>query len=775
MDNIYLFMLIAITVLAVVDIVVGVSNDAINFLNSAIGSKAISLRTIMIVASLGIFIGAVFSSGMMEVARKGIFIPAQFEFSEIMLIFMAVMVTDILLLDFFNTLGLPTSTTVSIVFNLLGAAVVMSLIKISASDTQTFADLGNYINTETAFTIISGILLSVLIAFTVGAIVQWVSRLIFTFNYENKIKNVGVIFGGVALTAITYFIFLKGLKGTPYYSDLEGMVEGNEVSIILGSFVFWIIFSYVFQMITKKTVLLFVIAVGTFGLALAFSGNDLVNFIGVPMAAYHSYEAWIAGGMDPSMSMAVLEKKVPAEPLLLFISGGIMVLTLWFSKKAKTVAETEISLSRQGETHEKFEPNRLSRSVVKGTTQLSNYFSIIIPTSVKERLAKSFTKSDNIILTKDQSIDAPAFDMIRASVNLMVAGVLIALATSMKLPLSTTYVTFMVAMGTSLADKAWGRESAVYRVAGVLNVIGGWFGTAIGAFFASGIVVFLINWNPKVMTPVFLLLTAVLLYRNYKSHKKTSNKTIEEDSLTKAESSSVQGVIQESAKNISKVVKRTNRIYSNAIVGLARQDSALLKKSKRQVVKLTEEVDDLRDNIFFFIKNLDDASVEASGFYINILSHLQDMTQSLEYISKVCYKHINNNHKKLKFNQIKELKEIDDKLEILFTDMEVAFKSGTFEDIGVIINEKKVVYALVKEKIQRQVERTRTEESSPKNTTLYFSVLLETKDLINATMNLLEEYHSSHDSSIKPATLSDDIEELRLDGDNASDGKEKSE
>jgi len=775
MDNIYLFMLIAITVLAVVDIVVGVSNDAINFLNSAIGSKAISLRTIMIVASLGIFIGAVFSSGMMEVARKGIFIPAQFEFSEIMLIFMAVMVTDILLLDFFNTLGLPTSTTVSIVFNLLGAAVVMSLIKISASDTQTFADLGNYINTETAFTIISGILLSVLIAFTVGAIVQWVSRLIFTFNYENKIKNVGVIFGGVALTAITYFIFLKGLKGTPYYSDLEGMVEGNEVSIILGSFVFWVIFSYVFQMITKKTVLLFVIAVGTFGLALAFSGNDLVNFIGVPMAAYHSYEAWIAGGMDPSMSMAVLEKKVPAEPLLLFISGGIMVLTLWFSKKAKTVAETEISLSRQGETHEKFEPNRLSRSVVKGTTQLSNYFSIIIPTSVKERLAKSFTKSDNIILTKDQSIDAPAFDMIRASVNLMVAGVLIALATSMKLPLSTTYVTFMVAMGTSLADKAWGRESAVYRVAGVLNVIGGWFGTAIGAFFASGIVVFLINWNPKVMTPVFLLLTAVLLYRNYKSHKKTSNKTIEEDSLTKAESSSVQGVIQESAKNISKVVKRTNRIYSNAIVGLARQDSALLKKSKRQVVKLTEEVDDLRDNIFFFIKNLDDASVEASGFYINILSHLQDMTQSLEYISKVCYKHINNNHKKLKFNQIKELKEIDDKLEILFTDMEVAFKSGTFEDIGVIINEKKVVYALVKEKIQRQVERTRTEESSPKNTTLYFSVLLETKDLINATMNLLEEYHSSHDSSIKPATLSDDIEELRLDGDNASDGKEKSE
>lgn len=745
-------MLIAITVLAVFDIIVGVSNDAINFLNSAIGSKALPLRTIMVVASLGIFIGAVFSSGMMEVARKGIFIPAQFEFGEIMLIFMAVMITDILLLDFFNTLGLPTSTTVSIVFNLLGAAVVLSLIKISGSDSETFADLGNYINTETALTIISGILLSVIIAFSVGAFVQWVSRLIFTFNYEKKIKNFGIFFGGIALTAITYFIFLKGLKGTPYYSDLKGLLEGNEIFIILGSFVFWTLFSFLFEKLTKKTVLLVVIAIGTFGLALAFSGNDLVNFIGVPMAAYHSYEAWVAGGMDTAMSMAVLDKKVPAEPLLLFIAGGIMVLTLWLSKKAKTVAETEISLSRQGETHEKFEPNRLSRAVVKGTSQLSNYFGILIPKSIQEMVAKNFHKPQSLI-TKDQSIDAPAFDMIRASVNLMVAGVLIAIATSMKLPLSTTYVTFMVAMGTSLADRAWGRESAVYRVAGVLNVIGGWFGTAIGAFVASGIVVFLINWNPPVMIPILLLLTVILLYRNYRSHQEKSTKVAEEDSLTKAESSSVQGVIQESAGNIAKVVKRTNRIYSNAIVGLAKQDLDLLKKSKKQVVKLTDEIDDLRDNIFYFIKNLDESSVEASNFYINILGYLQDMVQSLELISKVTHKHVNNNHKKLKFSQVKELKEIDDKLEILFMDTEKAFKSGSFEEIGVIINEKKEVYDLVKDKILEQVKRTRTEESSPKNTTLYFSVLLETKDLMNATMNLLEEYHSSHDRSVEPATI----------------------
>lgn len=745
-------MLIAITVLAVADIVVGVSNDAINFLNSAIGSKALSLRTIMIVASLGIFIGAVFSSGMMEVARKGIFVPAQFEFGEIMLIFMAVMITDILLLDFFNTLGLPTSTTVSIVFNLLGAAVVMSLIKISQSESETFADLTNYINTAKAIEIITGILLSVVIAFSVGALVQWISRLLFTFNYEKNVKNFGVIFGGVALTAITYFIFLKGLKGTPYYKELKSVLEGNEIYIILGSFTFWTLFSFIFEKLTKKTVLLVVIAIGTFGLALAFSGNDLVNFIGVPMAAYHSYIEWVAGGMDTTMSMAVLEKKVPAEPFLLFIAGTIMVLTLWLSKKAKTVAETEISLSRQGETHEKFEPNFISRTVVKGTTQLSSYFSTVIPSAISEKIGKSFEKP-NYTMTKSQSIDAPAFDLIRASVNLMVAGVLIAIATSMKLPLSTTYVTFMVAMGTSLADRAWGRESAVYRVAGVLNVIGGWFGTAIGAFIAAGVVVFLINFNPSVIIPILLLLTVILLYRNYKSHKISSNKTVDEDSLSEAESSSVQGVILESSKNISKVVKRTNRIYSNAIEGLAKQDIALLKKSKNQVVKLTDEIDDLRDNITYFIKNLDASSLEASGFYINILGHLQDMSQSLAYISKISYKHINNNHKNLKSSQVKELKIIDDKLEILFSEIEKAFKSESFEKIGVILNEKKDVFDLLNKKIEKQIERTRTEESSPKNTTLHFGILLETKDLLDATMNLLEEYHNSFDGSVKPATI----------------------
>ena len=760
MDNIYLFMLIAITILAVADIVVGVSNDAINFLNSAIGSKALSMRTIMIVASLGIFIGAVFSSGMMEVARKGIFVPGQFYFDEIMYIFMAVMITDILLLDFFNTLGLPTSTTVSIVFNLLGAAVVMSLIKITASDSQTLANLGDYINTKKAIEIISGIVMSVFIAFSVGALVQWFSRLIFTFQYETKKKYFSVIFGGISLTTILYFILLKGLKGTPFYKNISSFMDGNEMYIVVASLAICILFSYAFQQLTKKSVLIVVIAVGTFGLALAFSGNDLVNFIGVPMAAFHSYEAMqnaflTSGTLPAEFSMSILEKKVPAEPLLLFISGAIMVLTLWFSKKAKTVAETEISLSSQGDTHEKFEPNMLSRGIVRGTTVLSDYFSVLVPKSTQERIGKSFEKPSSKALTKSQSKDLPAFDMIRASVNLMVAGVLIAIATSMKLPLSTTYVTFMVAMGTSFADRAWGRESAVYRVAGVLNVIGGWFGTAIGAFLAAGIVVFLINWNPKVMAPILLLLTAIILVRNYLAHKESSNKTIAEDSLTDSESSSVQGVIHESAKNIANVVKRGNKIYSNAINGIAREDSALLKKNKKQVVKLTDEVDALRDNIFYFIKNLDESSLNASNFYINILGYLQDMAQSLDYITKMSYKHVSNNHKKLKFSQIKELKEIDERFELFFNNTQNAFNSRSFDQIGEILSRKQEIMELVTSKILKQVQRTRTEESSPKNTTLYFNLLSETKDLLNATMNLLEEYHDSHDSSVEPATISE--------------------
>lgn len=765
MDNIYLLMIIALVILAVADLVVGVSNDAVNFLNSAIGSKAISFKTVVIVASFGVAIGAIFSSGMMEVARKGIFNPGEFMFNEIMIIFMAVMITDILLLDFFNTIGLPTSTTVSIVFELLGASVAMALIKIGHAN-GSLSDLITYINTSKATEIIIGILLSVVLAFSLGAIVQWITRVLLSYNFKEKPNWVGAIFGGLAITSITYFIFINGLKGTSFANNNFDFLNGQTIAFFLEnrvftilavSSIFWSLFSYVLIAILKTNIYKLIIIVGTFALALAFAGNDLVNFIGVPMAAYNAFQMWVASGVPADQfPMHVLAENVPANNWLLFAAGMIMVLTLWFSSKAKNVVKTALDLSSQGETKERFQPNFLSRSFVRTAMVTSQMTTYLFPVSWQQKIDKQFEAPK--VSSKVKTADLPAFDMVRAAVNLMVAAVLISIATSHKLPLSTTYVTFMVAMGSSLADRAWGAESAVYRVAGVINVIGGWFFTAFIAFTAAALVAFLLNLNLEIMFPLLLVTAFGLLLRNYISHKKKSNATEAEDSLTKTGSSSVQGVILESAGNISNVIKRGNRIYTNAIEGLAKQDLTLLKKNKKQVVKLGAEVDDLRDNIFYFIKNLDETSLRASSFYINILGYLQDMTQSLEYISKTSHKHINNNHKKLKFSQIKELKEIDLSLEDLFNNTKAAFDSHSFEQIGTIIKRKSEVFDLVTDKINKQVARTRTEESSPKNTTLYFSLLLETKDLLTATMNLLEEYYNAHDSSVEPATISTDDE-----------------
>ncbi len=794
MDNIYLLMVVALAVLAIADLIVGVSNDAVNFLNSAIGSKAVSFKTIMIVASIGIAAGAIFSSGLMEVARKGIFNPGEFYFDEIMIIFMAVMITDILLLDFFNTLGMPTSTTVSIVFNLLGAAVSIALIKIGADQGLSFSDLGNYINTKKAGEIISGILLSVVIAFSVGAIVQFITRLLLSYNFEKKAKWVGALFGGIALTALLYFIFMKGIKGTNYAKaiveivynggaegllnwaneylgttyesvkelakaqkdfykidadagtmrlTLRGFLETNVLQIVAVGFVIWSALSYVLINFFKINIYKLIIVVGTFGLALAFSGNDLVNFIGVPIAGWQSYEAWVASGVPATeFSMNVLATKSETPVLFLFLAGGIMVLTLWLSKKARYVADTEINLSREGEAKERFKPNFLSRSIVRGTVLISQGLAAITPEPAMAFINKQFEKPV-IDLPKDKTYQMPAFDMVRAAVNLVVAGILISIATSMKLPLSTTYVTFMVAMGTSLADRAWGTESAVYRVAGVLNVIGGWFMTAISAFIAAAVVAFLINLGGPAMIAVLLLVAVLLLARNTISYRKKVKAGKAEDSLKSSESSSIQGVIEESADNIKSFVSRGNKIYASTIESLVKYDLPSLKKNKKRIAKLDSEVEALRDNIFYFIKNLDESSVGASNFYINILGYLQDMSQSIEYISKASHKHVNNNHKKLRFNQIKDLKEIEEQLNELFGQIKKAFSNRDFEHIDNILNEKQMLFNKVNQKIDKQVARTRTEESSPKNTTLYFGLLLETKDLIAATMNLLTTYRDN--------------------------------
>ncbi|WP_224488608.1 inorganic phosphate transporter [Robertkochia flava] len=749
MEQLYIFMLIALFFLAVTDLVVGVSNDAVNFLNSAVGSNAATLRTILVIASIGVAVGAIFSSGLMEVARKGIFDPGQFFFDEIMIIFIAVMITDILLLDLFNSLALPTSTTVSIVFELLGAAVAVSTIKIIQAN-GSFADIGNYINGAKATEIILGILLSVGIAFTVGAVVQWFSRLLFSFQFEKRMKWVGGLFGGLAISAITFFILIKGIKGISVIPDsFLTVVNENQWLILLGSFIIFGLMSQIIVSMTPFSLFKIIILIGTFALALAFAGNDLVNFIGVPIAAYQSYELWHASyeatGVLPSeFAMDSLAGKVETPAYLLVVAGIVMVVTLWLSKKARSVMYTEINLARSGEGSEKFEPNFLSRIIVRASVNLNGALKMIVPSKMQEVIADNFSKP---VEKRAKSSEEPAFDMVRAAVNLMVASILISIATNMKLPLSTTYVSFMVAMGTSLADKAWGRESAVYRVAGVFNVIGGWFVTAIVAFTAAAIFATMIYFGKVYALVALLLLAAVLIIRSFVVYRKAEK---EKKAIAKIDRSSlitINELISESSDNISKVIGGVNNIYTGTIDNLGLQDLKKLKKYKKKLSVLEEDVDELKGDIFYFIKSLDESSVAASKFYILILDYLQDMVQSIGYISKNSYSHVNNNHRNLKFNQIRDLKRIDKRLQELFDRIKADFEQKSFENIQDIIDEHNTLLDEVSALIEKQVARIRSTETSPKNTKLYFSLLLETKDLIRGTVNLLSlfsEFHTNY-------------------------------
>lgn len=741
MNDMYIIMLIALALLAVADLVVGVANDAVNFLNSAIGSKAVSFKLIMIVASLGIFLGAISSSGMMEIARSGIFVPSEFYFNEIMIICMAVMIGDILLLGFFNSLGMPTSTTVSIIFNLLGAAVAVSLLKIYENN-DSFSTLGNYINSAKALEIIVGILMSVGIAFVVGAIVQYITRYLVSFNFEKKPKIVSALFGGFGITAIFYFIIIKGLKGTSILPEqLTIWADSNMWIFLFFNMVLWTLISLLLNIIFKLNVYKLIILLGTFALAMAFAGNDLVNFVGVPIAAFQGWEAWSSSGVAANQyEMTVLADKVSTPIYLLLLSGLIMVLTLWFSEKAQRVLKTSVDLSRQHEGKERFQANLLSQQLVKFSMIINAGITKVLPRKINESIYKQFKKPD--VNPIDKTIDAPAFDMIRASVNLMIASLLISFATSLKLPLSTTYVTFMVAMGTSLADRAWGSDSAVYRVAGVLNVIGGWFMTAIAAFLTAATLAFIIFTVGEVSLIVLFALAFILILRTYIKGKKAAAEFKEDELLRRAESTSIKGIIDESASNVSTIMKRSGKVYSATLEGLAKQSTKKLKSAKKYTSKLDEEVEELKDHIFYYIKNLQGHDVGASRFYLLVQDHLQDITQSLELITKVSLKHVKNNHKGLKFNQIKDLKEIEAELLELFNKTKKEFDNKSIENLGVILNDKQTLLNKVSAQIEKQITRTKDPESSSKNTTLYFTLLLETKDIILSTIEMLELYYT---------------------------------
>lgn len=733
MEQVYIVMLVALAILAIIDLMVGVANDAVNFLNSGIGSKAVSFKTLMIVASIGVALGALFSSGMMEIARSGIFVPSMFTFEDVMIIFLAVMITDVLLLDIFNSLGFPTSTTVSVVFELLGGAVCLAIYKIVTQDGD-INTLASYINTAKASEIVSSILLSVIISFTVGAIVMYISRIVFSFHYERRIKYFGAIFGGIGITAITYFILFKGIKSSSFMTaELKDMMKANQVYIILGNFVFWAIFSQIIITL-KQNIFKIIIIIGTFALALAFAGNDLVNFIGVPIAALQSHDIFVANGRDANMLMGALaSNEIRANFWLLLFGGGIMVYTLWTSKKAREVIKTGVDLSRQSEGSEKFDANNLSRIIVRGSIYVGQMLNYVMPKALEIKIDRQFEAKKY-----EKKEEKPAFDMVRAAVNLMVASILIAVGTSLKLPLSTTYVTFMVAMGTSFADRAWDRESAVYRVAGVFNVIGGWFVTAIVAFTMAVTVVFLLKVGKVFAFVGLMILVGILLYRSGRKYLQRSKEQEEEAKLKREDIATIKEVMSESSAQIARVINKAQLLYTDVVNNLGLQDLNKLKDSKKKLKKLEKDVDELKGNVYYFIKNLDETSVEGSKFYILILGYLQDMVQSIGYITNNSYQHINNNHKNLKFNQIRDLKSVDAQLHHLFVRLQNSFAHEKFEALAIVLEEKDELLNTISELIQKQITRIRTTENSPKNSKLYFGLLLETNDLIKATMNLLE-------------------------------------
>lgn len=747
MENFYLIIVVILFALAISDLIVGVANDAVNFLNSAIGSKAAPKYIILIVASIGIILGTTFSGGMMEVAQKGIFYPGQFAFSEIMVIFLAVMITDVILLDIFNSLGLPTSTTVSLVFELLGSAVAVALIKINSLGIEMSA-MSNYINSANALAIISGILVSVIIAFTFGILIQYIARLVFSFNYDKTFKYFGAIWGGFSITAITYFIVIKGAKGSTLLSpEVTDWIHTNTSLLVLYSFIGWTIILQLLFWITKINILKVIVLVGTFALALAFAGNDLVNFIGAPVAGFKSYLAFNSqpGADANSFMMTALEGKIKTDTILLLIAGLIMVLALWFSRKARKVTDTEVSLSRQSVGNERFGSSKLSRSIVRLAMDFGNGFDRVIPKPAKKWMAKRFDDTDYQKKIRNQK-DAPSFDLIRASVNLTVASALIALGTSLKLPLSTTYVTFMVAMGSSLADNAWGRESAVYRVTGVITVIGGWFFTAFVAFTSAFLLALLITKGGPIAIIGLIILAIFLALRTHlvflKREKARSKiKKLEEEDLQ------VDGIHKKCSLEVRNMLKSVIRVFNDTIIGLTKEDRKILKKVCKEVDELNADSKNMKANVHHTLLKLqtNEKEIETGPYYVQVIDYLREMAHALTFISNPSFEHIDNNHKGLNPDQVKELNEIKTDITELFEVILETIEKNKFENIPDLIEKQQLIQNKLTDCRKKQVRRIKNQESGTKISILYLGILNEIKNFLLQSINLVKAQRDFND------------------------------
>ena len=729
METYYIILVVILFILAFSDLIVGVSNDAVNFLNSAIGSKAGNFNTIMIFAGLGILFGAVFSSGMMEVARKGIFHPQNFYFSEIMMVFLAVMLADIILLDLFNTFGMPTSTTVSIVFELLGAAVAMALIKIY--NQPDHLALGEYINSAKALAIISGILLSVVISLLGGAIVQYFVRLVFTFNHEQTMKRYGAIWGALSFTGIVYFILIKGVKGAAFMSsDLKKAIGTEWLSIIGVSFIVFFVLFYILQNMLKVNILRIIVLVGTFALATAFASNDLVNFIGVPMAAFHSFQFYTASGQAAeSFLMGDLVGKVSTDMWMLLVSGLVMVLTLRFSRKARSVTETEVNLGRQDEGFERFGSNLFARVLVQSVVNGHRKLSALMPAKLNNVIISRF--SPKRVEAMGEAVEVPHFDMLRASVNIMMAAVVISIGTSMHLPLSTTYVTFMVAMGTSLSDRAWGRESAVYRVSGVLAVIGGWFFTAFFAFTLAFIIVNVMYFGGKIAVFAIIATAIFFIYQTHFLHKKREAK---KDKLFKEAQEigriSSEKLIEKSKSTVNSFMNEYDRLVQDALVNLANENRKGLRNNYSEFLDFNQMSKNKKDNVSKVIDKLSDDSLESGFQYVQVMDYLREMTHSVRHIIEPSLAHIENSHKPLIPIQIDDLRSLGGGLSS-FVDkaIKVVEQEGayTFEELG---DKKGSALKENGKARKRQIKRIKAHEVGTRNSMLYFELLTEMKNFI---------------------------------------------
>lgn len=732
MSPIFTFILITLIVLAIFDIIVGVANDAVNFLNAAMGSKITTRKVILTVAAVGIMVGVMTSSGMMEVARSGVFYPAQFTFSEIMVLFLGMIIGDIILLDIFNSLGLPTSTTVSMVFGLLGAAVAVSLHHIYFDPSVTMANLSEYINTGKALAIISGILISVAVAFVAGMILMYLSRLIFSFRYHKIFSRFGAFWCGISLTGIVYFILFKGLKSSGLVPD--GLIEFINGNTALALLVIWLGCSLVLFLLqrAKVNILKITILAGTFSLALAFAGNDLVNFIGVSYAGYDSYRLALEAGSEQIM-MGGLSEPVKANHLILGAAGMIMILTLFFNKKAMKVTETELSLSSQNEGDEHFASSKLSRGLVRMAMIINNSYNKVVPERVRVAINKRFTP-----LAAEERGDA-SYDLIRATVNLTAASILISLATSLKLPLSTTYVVFMVAMGSSLADRAWGRETAVYRITGVFTVISGWFLTALCGFLMSLLITSIMAWGGNVAIVIMVIVCLAVIVYSTRSHRRRAERE-EMERLKLAKHSKTDDLLVDCTDEVIETMEHVNRIYNRTMVGLFKENRKVLREMLTESKELLEEARKRKYGVINTLRQFESHNIEAGHFYVQVVDYISEVTKALYHVVRPAAEHIENHHSGLLQEQVADLMSINNSVEEIFGQINQMIRNKDYASIDEILDKRDRLFEEIAFVTKNQLQRINDTsiETPTRASLLYLDILNETKSMVLQARNLVK-------------------------------------